>query len=173
MAILVNRRLQGINLRLYNTSMNTFDKLWERHKNPASWIMRPLFGAVMFYGAWLNSWLLLVLGIFSLGTSWFWFPKPKRIHAWVERFIDVEKQFITPPWELKKVLSLVFVLIFLVIVTVAFWQHDARLALVLFIFGALYKAFWSLYVSRRAGIPAASIGVISAILAAVALCFLY
>jgi len=135
--------------------------------------MRPLFGAVMFYGAWVNSWLLLATGVFSLSTSWFWFPKPKRTHAWVEKFIDVEKRYITPPWELEKVLSLIFVLIFLIIVTISFWYHDARLALVLFIAGALYKAIWSLYVSGKAGIPAAVVGIVSAILAAVALYFLY
>jgi len=127
----------------------------------------------MFYGAWQNNWLLLGLGLIGLSTSWFWFPKPKAVHAWIERFIDVEKRYITPPWELKKVLSIVFVLVFLIIVTVVFWYHDARLALVIFIVGALYKAGWSLCVSRKAGIPAAVIGIISAVLAAVALWFLY
>lgn len=127
----------------------------------------------MFYGAWQNSWLLLGMGAIGLSTSWFWFSKPKTVPVWVERFIDVEKQYITPPWELKKVLPLVFVMVFMIIVTAAFWYHDARLALIILIIGALYKAMWSLYVSRMAGIPAAVIGIVSAALAAVALWFLY
>lgn len=86
-----------------------------------------------------------------------------------EKFIDTEKKYITPPWDFKKVVSLIFVVIFVGVVTAAFWYHDAKLGLVIFIFGALYKAVWSYVTAKNAGIPAAIIGILSAIVAAAVL----
>lgn len=146
-----------------------FDTLWERHKNPLSWFVRPFFGAFWFYGAYINSWVFLGLGVFGTATSWFWFPKPEKTHEWVERFIDIEKKYITPPWDFKKVVSLLLVFSFLIAITVVFWYHDVKLGLVIFIFGALLKAVWSVIVARKYGIPAAIIGIICAFAAALIL----
>ncbi len=143
--------------------------LYERHKNPLSWLMRPLFGAVWFYGAWLNNWTVLIIGILGVSTSWFWFPKPKKNYPWVEKFIDIEMNYITPPWTLKKVIPLIFVFLFLVVVTLAFGYRNVRLGLIIFILGALYKSIWSLIVAKQSGIPAAIIGILSALVAAIIL----
>lgn len=141
-------------------------RLWERHKNPLSWFVRPPLGALMFYGAWRQSWLLLGAGALGAATSWFWFPGPRKARPWVERFIDVERRFLTPPWTLPKVLGLLGVAGFLVVVTAAFWRRDAALGLSVFTAGALSKAVWSLVVAKEAGIPAAVIGLASALVAA-------
>jgi len=146
--------------------MGTFDRLYERHKNPLSWLVRPPLGAIMPYGAWRHSWLLLSFGFVGAATSWFWFPKPKKTRLWVDRFIDVEREFLTPPWTASKVLGLFCVAVFLVVVTYALWRHDAVLGLSVFAFGALCKAVWSVIVAKDAGIPAAVIGVASAVIAA-------
>ena len=146
--------------------MGTFERLYERHKNPLSWLVRPPLGALMFYGAWRNSWLLLALGFLGVATSWFWFPKPEIARPWVERFIDIERQYLTPPWTAPKVVGLLAVVIFLFLVTIALWKHDAVLGLSLFAMGALCKAAWCLVVAKDAGIPAALIGVASAAAAA-------
>ena len=154
-----------------NNKKRILRSLWERHKNPISWLMRPLFGAVWFYGAWLNNWPLLLLGIFGISTSWFWFPKPKKTHPWVEKFIDIEKKYITPPWTFLKVLPLIVTFVGLIVITLAFWYHNAKLGLVILIFGSLYKGVWSYIVAKKAGIIALIIGILSAIAAAIILYF--
>ncbi len=149
-----------------------WERLWERHKNPFSWLLRPVFGFLMFYGAWINSWPTIGFCVFGLATSWCWFPKPSKPHAWVERFIDVEREYLTPPWTFNKVSGLVVVLVFLLLALSAFWFHMASLGLWLFLAGSLLKAVWSIKVAKLAGIPAAAIGVISALICGVLL-YLY
>jgi hypothetical protein len=142
-------------------------RLWERHKNPWSWFMRPVFGIGMFYGAWLQSWPVLLLGVFGLATSWCWFPKPQKVHPWVERFIEVEKLYVTPPWTTAKLGALLAVLLLMSVSLAAFWQHSLKFGLLLMFFGGLAKSIWSLKVAGRAGLFAAAFGVFWALLAGV------
>ncbi|WP_157471834.1 hypothetical protein [Gilvimarinus agarilyticus] len=134
------------------------DILWERHKSIWSWYMRPLFGFVLFYGAWLNDWFVLMVGFIGLSTSWFWFPKPKMISPLVEEFINIERSFLTPPWHKAKVGSLVAVLMFVVISIFIFWYRWLELGLVLMCVGGLAKSFWSFKVAGRSGYIAAFFG---------------
>lgn len=129
--------------------------------------MRPLFGVVMFYGAWLQSWPVLLLGVLGLATSWCWFPKPVKVHPWVERFIDVEKAYVTPPWTFTKVGALLAVLALMIVSLAAFWHRSLQLGLILMFFGGLAKSVWSLKVAGQAGLFAAAFGVFWALLAAV------
>lgn len=119
----------------------------------------------MFYGAWRNSWILLSLGAFGLSTSWFWFPRPQRVQPWVERFIDIERRYITPPWSASKVNSLVGVLTFVIVGLLLFWFHSLKPALILMSVGGLLKSYWSISVAGKAGFIAAAFGVFWALLA--------
>ena len=82
-----------------------FRRLWERHKNPVSWVCRPFFGLVFCYGAILQSWPIILAGVLGMGSSWFWFPKWKHTPAWAEEFINKEFEVLTPDnrWDLKRV----------------------------------------------------------------------
>ena len=84
-----------------------FSRLWERHKNPASWVCRPFFGLLIGYGAILHNWMLIAIGIIGVGTSWFWFPKPGRTPPWAEVFIDKEYEVLTPGsrWDFRRVIA--------------------------------------------------------------------
>ena len=84
---------------------DVFCRLWERHKNPVSWVCRPCFGLVIGYGAILHSWEIILAGAFGIGTSWFWFPKWKNTPAWAEEFINKEFEVLTPGshWDLRRV----------------------------------------------------------------------
>lgn len=143
--------------------------LWERHKNPMSWVARPLFGSIMFYGAWIHSWWVLALGIVGVATSWFWFPRPGRVPRWVEKFIDVERAYVSPPWNAPKLLGFLVTFLFVAFTIVSFWQRRPGLALAMVIAGCLLKAGWSLAVARGAAIGAALFGLISAAIAALIL----
>jgi hypothetical protein len=82
-----------------------FLRLWERHKNPVSWVCRPFFGLIIGYGAILRSWHIILVGVLGIGTSWFWFPKRKNTPTWAEEFINKEFEVLTPdnPWDLRRV----------------------------------------------------------------------
>jgi hypothetical protein len=73
-----------------------FFRLWERHKNPLSWVCRPFFGLIIGCGAILHSWEIILAGLIGIGTSWFWFPKLKYPPAWAEEFINKEYAILTP-----------------------------------------------------------------------------
>jgi hypothetical protein len=83
-----------------------FRRLWDRHKNPISWVCRPFFGLIFCYGAILQSWPIILVGVLGMGSSWFWFPKWKHTPAWAEEFINKEFEVLTPAnrWDLKRVL---------------------------------------------------------------------
>jgi hypothetical protein len=82
-----------------------FRRLWERHKNPVSWICRPFFGLIFCYGAILESWPVVMAGVIGTGSSWFWFPKLKNTPPWAEEFINKELEILTPDkrWDIKRV----------------------------------------------------------------------
>jgi hypothetical protein len=145
--------------------MMSMDTLWNRHKNIWSWVMRPIFGLVMFYGAWLNSWEVLLLGLFGLSTSWFWFPKPKKVNQLVEQFIDIERTFLTPPWTKTKISSLLFVVVFVLFSLFCFWSRSLTAALMLMFFGGLAKSLWSINVAGKSGYIAAAFGAFWAVAA--------
>ncbi len=121
--------------------------------------MRPLFGFVLFYGAWVNNGWLVALGVFGLSTSWFWFPKPAVVNPAVEKFIDIERKFVTPPWTAAKVASLAAVLLFLLVSLFVFWYHSLKLGLALMFMGGLAKSVWSLNVAGSAAYIPAFFGV--------------
>jgi len=83
-----------------------FRRLWERHKNPVSWVCRPFFGLLIGYGAILHNGMIIVIGVIGLGTSWFWFPKWKGTPKWAEEFINKEFDVLTPAnaWDFKRVI---------------------------------------------------------------------
>lgn len=94
-------------LKDFPVYQRVFSRLWERHKNPVSWVCRPFFGLIIGYGAILHNWPLILIGIIGVGTSWFWFPKPSCTPAWAELFIDKEFEVLTPAsrWDFKKVIA--------------------------------------------------------------------
>lgn len=120
--------------------------------------MRPTFGFVFFYGAWLNSWIVLLIGLFGLSTSWFWFPKPKKVNPTVERFINIEREYLTPPWTLVKVGGLISVISFILLATLMFWYRWVETALFLMCIGGIAKSFWSIKVAGKSGYIAAGFG---------------
>lgn len=135
------------------TELSLFDRLWERHRNPISWILRPILGIIWFYAAWVQNLPVVLICIFSLATSWFWFPKPESSPDWVMRFLEIEKEYVTPPWTYKKVIPFSLMVISLGLFTWVMWYQDWRLGMAILIFGFLFKGVWSYVNARDAGLP--------------------
>jgi len=131
--------------------MSVLRTLWERHKNPLSWVMRPLFATVLFYGLWIHDWVVIGIAIFSLSTSWFWFPKPKHPPVWAEKFIDKELEWLKNP--LKNAVGIMFAIAGMGILTWALWNNNVVVSFVLLGITIVGKIIWSSLLERSVAKP--------------------
>lgn len=126
-----------------------FLRLWERHKNPVSWVCRPFFGLIIGYGAILQSWLIILVGALGIGTSWFWFPKWKNTPAWAEEFINKELEVLIPVnrQDLKRVmLSSIGLPLGLAGLAALLWFLPYPwnwLGMLIFVIATVFKIVWS------------------------------
>ena len=129
--------------------------LWERHKNPLSWVLRPVFAVVLIYGVWFHDWDVIGIAVFGLSTSWFWFPKPKKIPTWAEKFIDKEGEWMQNlrRGSLKEVGWSVFAIVVMGIWIYTIWSNNLAFSLIMtgFIIGA--KFIWSAMLERSVAKP--------------------
>ena len=129
--------------------------LWERHKNPLSWVLRPVFAVVLIYGVWFHDWVVIGIAVFGLSTSWFWFPKPKKTPTWAEKFIDKEGEWLQNLRRggLKEIGWIVFAIVVMGILIYTIWSNNLTFSLIMtgFIIGT--KLIWSAMLERSVAKP--------------------
>ena len=64
---------------------------WERHQNPLSWYIRPLFVLPYCYFAYKRSVPGLTLTLIAVATSMFWFPAPAEVDPRAAAFLEMER----------------------------------------------------------------------------------
>ena len=136
---------------------------WERHHNPLSWWIRPLFLLPFMFFAYRRSWAGIVLTIVALATSMFWFPKPARVDPQVAEFLALERDAILGGWSLAKVASVASVPAFFFALGAALWRRAPWLGLLVAGIGALGKVLWSFSIgedSAGALVPPAAFGLL-------------
>ena len=79
-----------------------FQWAFERHHNPWSWYVRPLFLIPFCFFAYKHSHAGMAMTIFCLFTSMFWFSKPDVVSPSVEEFLQMEKVWIQGDWNASK-----------------------------------------------------------------------
>jgi len=142
-------------------------RLWERHKNPLSWIMRPIFATVLFYGLWIHDGIVIGSAIFGLSTSWFWFPKPKHPPLWVEKFIDMELEWMKN--SRKNIPMIIFGIVVMGILAWALWYHIVILSIVLIAFVIGGKIIWSSLLERSVAKPLTILVLVTYLITAIVL----
>ncbi|MBI4244682.1 MAG: hypothetical protein HY606_11380 [Planctomycetes bacterium] len=126
-------------------------QLWERHKNPLSWTLRPFFAVILYYGVWSHSWTLIAIAIIGLSTSWFWFPKPINTPIWAEQLIDKELE-----WMKNKKKNLIGVLSSIIVIGSFFWvlyNNYIIPSTVILIVSIAGKLIWCAKLDKNAAIP--------------------
>ena len=116
---------------------------WERHHNVLSWYIRPLFLLPFCYFAYKRSVAGILLTLFALATSMFWFPAPERVDPRVEEFLAFEREWLTGDWTLAKLLTGALVPVSLGALALAFWKRSLGWGLVIVNAIAAGKVFWS------------------------------
>jgi hypothetical protein len=72
-----------------------FEWAFQRHQNQLSWYTRPLFLIPFCYFAYRRSLAGIMISLFALLTSMFWFPQPEVVSEQVKEFLNFEKQYLT------------------------------------------------------------------------------
>ncbi|WP_103072333.1 hypothetical protein [Aquimarina sediminis] len=136
-------------ISMINTSF--FDWVFERHHNQWSWYLRPLFLLPFCYFAYRKSFAGMMISIFALFTSMFWFPKPEIVNQNVIQFLQFEKDYLYGDWNLsKKLLSLTIPLSFLAL-GLAFWKRSLVMGIGVVVLMATGKIVWSIQNAGESG----------------------
>lgn len=138
---------------------------WDRHHNPLSWYIRPLFVLPFCYFAYKKSVWGVVLTIVAVATSMFWFPAPAVIEdSRAATFLAMEREYITGTWTLAKIAMTALVPIWFVALAWAFWRRSWLAGFFVINVGALLKVIWSFYFAGASAwsiIPAVSLGALA------------
>src|SRR3712207_3674264 len=118
------------------------DWAFDRHANPLSWYIRPLFLLPLAWFAHRRSGWGIAGTLVALATSIFWFPEPERPDPQVPAFLDFEREWLTGDWDTQKVLLTLLVPLSLVAFCLAFWRRSVLWVLVLLNLMAGSKLLW-------------------------------
>ncbi len=146
---------------------------WERHHNPLSWYIRPLFLLPFCCFAYKRSVLGMLLTMVALATSMFWFPKPAVVDPQVAAFLDMERQYLAGGWTLAKVGVAGLVPLLFLVLAWAFWQRSWTAGFLIINLAALGKVFWSFYFGQESAWPLVPPAVLGLVLCNTVLIYAY
>src|SRR4028119_1089754 len=78
------------------------DWAFDRHANPLSWYIRPLFLITLAWFAPRRSGWGIAGTLIALATSIAWFPAPAVPDPQILEFLDFEREWLTGTWDLEK-----------------------------------------------------------------------
>ena len=128
-----------------------FDWAFERHHNQWSWYIRPLFLLPFCYFAYKKCFTGMMVSIFALFTSMFWFPKPETISKSVIEFLEFEKNYLYGQWNTSKILLTMTIPISLIALALAFWKRSLTIGISIVVLMATGKIIWSIQNAGESG----------------------
>jgi len=133
------------------TNKPFFDCVFERHHNQWSWYLRPLFLMPFCYFAYKKSFAGMMVSIFALFTSMFWFPKPEIVSESVINFLEFEKEYLYGKWSLSKLLLTLTIPISFIALGLAFWKRSVIIGIGVVVLMATGKMVWSIQNAGESG----------------------
>lgn len=133
------------------TNKTFFDWVFERHHNQWSWYLRPLFLLPFCYFAYRKSFTGMMISIFALFTSMFWFPKPEIVSESVKEFLEFEKEYLYGEWNLSKSLLTLTIPISFIALGLAFWKRSLAIGIGVVVLMATGKMVWSIQNAGESG----------------------
>src|SRR4028118_18058 len=106
------------------------DWAYDRHANPLSWYIRPLFLLPLAWFAYRRSGWGIAGTLVALATSIFWFPAPAVPDPQILEFLDFERECITGTWDLEKFAQATLPPLALTAYCPAFWRRAVARGLV-------------------------------------------
>src|SRR4028119_1136706 len=100
------------------------DWAFDRHANPLSWYIRPLFLIPLAWFAHRRSGWGIAGTLVALATSIAWFPAPAQPDPQVLEFLDFERAWLTGDWDGRKIAVTLLAPLSLAAYCLAFWRHS-------------------------------------------------
>jgi hypothetical protein len=146
------------------------DWAWERHQNPLSWYIRPLFFIPFAFFAYRRSWSGILLTLIALATSIAWFPVPDRVDPNISEFLEAERDWILGEWTSAKFAVSALAPLCFVLLGAAFWRRAWSYGVLVMVLAASGKVLWSFSVgdgAAQATVLPATVGLVACIAAVV------
>jgi hypothetical protein len=137
---------------LFFTNDPFFRWAFERHHNILSWYIRPVFIIPIVFFAYKRSWTGVMVSIFSLFTSMFWFPVPDSINPQIVDFLEFEQEYLKGSWDASKIFIQLSVPLFFGALIFAAWKRNWKYVLIVMIAAAVLKMLWSAVFAGDSGL---------------------
>ncbi|WP_211361146.1 hypothetical protein [Maribacter flavus] len=93
----------------------------------------------------------MMISIFALFTSMFWFPKPEIVSEDVIAFLEFEKEYLYGDWSVSKQLLALTIPISLIALGMAFWKRSIVMGIGVVVLMATGKMVWSIQNAGESG----------------------
>lgn len=93
----------------------------------------------------------MMISLFALFTSMFWFPKPDTVSENVIEFLEFEKDYLYGEWNLTKRLLTMTIPISLIALGLAFWKRSLAMGISVIVLMATGKMVWSIQNAGESG----------------------
>lgn len=121
-----------------------FEWAYQRHENVWSWYIRPLLLIPFGLAAFKRSLSGVLLCLFLILSSMFWFPRPDVVPEEVQGFLEMEKSWIRSHWNWQKVLEAFLIPLGLASAVYALWRRSLKIGALIIGFFIVLKIIWSL-----------------------------
>jgi hypothetical protein len=105
----------------------------------------PLFVLPFCYFAYKKSVAGLVVTVFGVLSSMFWFPAPSETDPRAAAFLAMEQEYVTGGWTWAKTAMTLLVPVWFVLLGGAFWRKSWAVGIGVINVGAALKVVWSFY----------------------------
>ena len=93
----------------------------------------------------------MMISIFALFTSMFWFPKPEIVSENVMGFLAFEKDYLYGDWNLSKLLLTLTIPLSFLALGLAFWKRSLLIGIGVVVLMATGKIVWSIQNAGESG----------------------
>lgn len=125
------------------------DWTFQRHLNPLSWYIRPVFLVILAFYAYKRSWKGLLLTFILMMSSMVWFPAPDTINPQMQTVLEYEKMLLSDP--VTALITLTLMMAFVVAIGTAFWKHSLKMGLIILNIALIGKVVLSVVLTGEDG----------------------
>jgi hypothetical protein len=125
------------------------DWAFQRHLNPFSWYIRPIFLILFCLMAYKRSWKGIVIVLLLMFSSMVWFPAPATIDPQMQSVLEYEKALVKNPFTLF--LAITAMITSMTLIAMAFWKRSFLLGLIILNIALIGKLIGSLALVGKDG----------------------
>lgn len=123
-------------------SYTFFDWAFNRHLNPISWYIQPVFLLTFCFFAYRKSIVGILATVLMSLTSAFWFPQPERVSELATTLTYFQAEWFYGVWGAKKIM---FTLLFAGVISgilLSFWNRSLIAGILTMFTACLTKLLW-------------------------------